>query len=240
MSRCCCSSGQGWAAAAATVPNRGVRTSAKPALPEPEMLGSLLSASSGEGAAHPREGQPRRSAFGCRSRSLLSGDNSSASTAGEGQGQSTPFCPARRGEGRGFLKPLAVWASASFPSSGADARKTRTPAGGTPTRLLRSSSFTSQDKHEPPRPPAPGDGRPEEGAEASLAEQTELPGLGVFPFHTCPLTWWWTDPLSSGSLFTAKTDSRNSFTASLSDVSCVHTLVPSDCILLSLELTSCS
>lgn len=111
MSSCCYSSGQGWAAAAAaaaTVPNRGVRTSAKPALPEPETLGSLLPASSGEEAAHPREGQPRRSTFGCRSLSRLSGDNfsffcgrsaSTASTAGEGAGACAerPFLPGPKG-----------------------------------------------------------------------------------------------------------------------------------------------
>lgn len=177
MSRCY-SSAQGWAAAAAArVPNRGVRTSPKPALPEPETLGSLLPAPSGEGAAHPREGQPRRSTLGCRSGSLLPGADSwllcgrSASTAptasqGAGACPERPFLPGRpEGDrGQGFLKPAAVWPPASFPPGRQGKRICRWLAGhqrgcgealGSPPRTSAGSPGSRLTKG-PKRPPRSG------------------------------------------------------------------------------------
>lgn len=188
MSSCCYSSGQGWAAAAAaTVPNRGVRTSAKTALPEPETLGSLLPASSGEGAAHPREGQPRRSTFGCRSLSRLSGDNfsffcgrsaSTASTAGEGAGACAerPFLPGPKGI-RARLPEATRSLGVRLLSALRRGRPKDEGAFGAGWRDT-SKAVAKLFVHLPGRaqdPRAPGRGRPDEGAEPSLAEQIELP-----------------------------------------------------------------
>lgn len=224
------------AAATATVPNRGVRTSAKPALPEPETLGSLLPASSGEGAAHPREGQPRRSTFGCRSLSRLSGDNlsffcgrsaSTASTAGEGAGARAqrPFLPGPKGI-RARLpeatRSLGVRLLSVLRRGRPEDKEGAFAAGWRDTSKAAAKLFV----HLPGR--AHGRGRPDEGAEPSLAEQIELPGqtgLEVFsslsrgfPHMSFDLVVGGPSEQQLGSLFTAKTESRTSFTASLSDV----------------------